>query len=187
MAELTERQQRFVQEYLIDRVPTRAAIAAGYNPIGITKTANQLLSLGDIQDAIDKAAQDNDRARVSAEYVISKLIDITSASAFDCFEIDPDDPDRRELRLKSLDQMPRGIQGVTIKTNRFGRQEVALRMVPQAAALEMLGRHLALFTDNTVVDVRLSDRDREAKQAKLDYLMQKMESLKPADRAGFET
>ena len=57
MAKLTPKQQRFVDEYLIDLNATQAAIRAGYSP----KTAQQMgaenLSKPVIAEAIEAAQQ----------------------------------------------------------------------------------------------------------------------------------
>lgn len=56
MAKLNARQQRFVEEYLIDLNATQAAIRAGYKKTEYTDTnANKLLENTRIREAIDKA------------------------------------------------------------------------------------------------------------------------------------
>ena len=55
MAKLTEKQKRFVEEYLIDLNATQAAIRAGYSPKTAAEQGSQLLSKPRSADAISKA------------------------------------------------------------------------------------------------------------------------------------
>ena len=52
---ITPKQQRFVDEYLIDLNATQAAIRAGYSPKTANRKGNRLLSKVDIQQAIEQA------------------------------------------------------------------------------------------------------------------------------------
>lgn len=74
---LNPKQRLFVQEYLIDKNATRAAIAAGYSK----KTARQMgaenLSKPDIQKAIKSGlAEQADKADVTADRVIARIAEI---------------------------------------------------------------------------------------------------------------
>jgi phage terminase small subunit len=60
---LTPKQQRFVQEYLIDLNATQAAIRAGYSPKTARSIGDENLTKPDIAAAI-AAAQDERRERV---------------------------------------------------------------------------------------------------------------------------
>ena len=52
---LTEKQKRFVEEYLIDLNATQAAIRAGYSPKTANEQGTQNLAKLSIQDAVAKA------------------------------------------------------------------------------------------------------------------------------------
>ena len=54
MAKLTAKQQRFVDEYLIDLNATQAAIRAGYTPKYANTNASKLLQNTTIRDMIAK-------------------------------------------------------------------------------------------------------------------------------------
>src|SRR5262249_54094548 len=58
-ARMTDKQDRFVTEYLIDLNATQAAVRAGYSPKVANREGSRLLSKADIQTAIaaGKAAQ----------------------------------------------------------------------------------------------------------------------------------
>lgn len=67
---LTPKQQRFVDEYLVDLNATAAAERAGYHP----KMAAKLVAKGSIQAAIQAAQADRAKAtELTAEYVLRRL------------------------------------------------------------------------------------------------------------------
>lgn len=76
MSRLNAKQQRFVDEYLIDLNATQAAIRAGYSE----KTANQqgprLLVNAGIQQAIEAGkAKREERTQITADYVLNTIVD----------------------------------------------------------------------------------------------------------------
>lgn len=71
---LTDKQKRFVAEYLIDLNATQAAIRAGYAAKTANREGSRLLSNVDIANAIASGAQKRiQRAEVSAQDVIDGL------------------------------------------------------------------------------------------------------------------
>lgn len=71
---LTPKQQRFVEEYLIDLNATQAAIRAGYSEKTAKVIGSENLSKPDIAEAI-KAARDNQaqRTEITADYVLGTI------------------------------------------------------------------------------------------------------------------
>ncbi len=74
MANLTPKQQRFVDEYLIDLNATQAAIRAGYSE----KTAQQIGSENLLKPVIQKAIQEAqnkraERTEITQDYVLSNI------------------------------------------------------------------------------------------------------------------
>ena len=61
MAKLTEKQKRFVEEYLIDLNATQAAIRAGYKVDNARQTATENLAKPYIAEAIEKALAERSR------------------------------------------------------------------------------------------------------------------------------
>ena len=177
---ITPQQLRFAQAYAADpdHNATRALIGLGVTPVSALSLGSKWLSMPAVQQAIRDIEADNLRYAVtSPTWIVSKLADIATASPLDCYERD----ENNQLRLKPLEQLPRAIQKISIRRNRFGEQEVSVSMASQVQALELLGRHRAMFTDNAVVDVVLTDGDRTARAAKLAYLAQKAEALESAE------
>ena len=73
---LTDKQQRFVDEYLIDLNATQAAIRAGYSEKTAQQMGSENLSKPVIQEAIEKAqAERSERTEVTQDYVIKTIVE----------------------------------------------------------------------------------------------------------------
>lgn len=73
---MTPKQQRFVDEYLIDLNATQAAIRAGYSARTARQAGAENLSKPDIAAAITAAqAVRSERVAVTQDYVIQRLVD----------------------------------------------------------------------------------------------------------------
>ena len=71
---LTPKQQRFVEEYLIDLNGTQAAIRAGYSPKTAKEQASENLAKPNIQEAIQGAqSARSERTEVNQDYVVQRL------------------------------------------------------------------------------------------------------------------
>ena len=74
---LTDKQEMFCREYLIDLNATQAAIRAGYSEKTANRTASENLSKPDIQSRIaELKAQRKDLVVVNATYVLNRLVEI---------------------------------------------------------------------------------------------------------------
>lgn len=72
--ELTPRQSRFVDEYLLDLNGKQAAIRAGYAERSAEGTASRLLSNAKVANAIAQRQKDRaERTKVDADYVLHRL------------------------------------------------------------------------------------------------------------------
>jgi phage terminase small subunit len=70
MGDLTAKQQRFVEEYLIDLNATQAAIRAGYSEKTAYSIGNENLSKPEIAKAIETAQQErSQRTEITADRV----------------------------------------------------------------------------------------------------------------------
>lgn len=73
---MTERQNRFVREYLADLNATQAAIRAGYSPRSAKVRGCLMLAMPEISAAIGKAmAERSKRTEIKADDVIAMLIE----------------------------------------------------------------------------------------------------------------
>ncbi len=76
-AKLTPKQQRFIDEYLIDLNATQSAIRAGYSPRTARAIACENLAKPDIQEAIARAKRDRSEAtKIDAEWVLKQAVEL---------------------------------------------------------------------------------------------------------------
>lgn len=81
---LTDKQEMFCREYLIDLNATQAAIRTGYSAKTANRTASENLSKPDIQSRIaELKAQRNDLVGINATYVLNRLVEIDQMDVLD--------------------------------------------------------------------------------------------------------
>lgn len=146
MAKLTAKQKRFVEEYLVDLNATQAAIRAGYKTHTAKQIGSENLSKPYIKSAIEKEiAKLSARTGVNQERIIRELAKIAFVNPVDV--------------MNMTDAMVRGdagrddtssIQSVKIKTiptEEGNITEREVKLYDKKGALELLGKHLGMFTD----------------------------------------
>lgn len=78
---MTDRQRRFVEEYLIDLNATKAAIRAGYSKKTAQEQSSRLLSNVMVQDAISQAMKNRSiRTEITQDMVLEELAKIGFAN-----------------------------------------------------------------------------------------------------------
>src|SRR5690349_2222505 len=84
---LTPRQQRFVDEYLIDLNGTQAAIRAGYSPKAANEIAAENLAKASVKARVDRAiAHRVNRVHVKQDRVVQELLRIALANPSQAFD-----------------------------------------------------------------------------------------------------
>lgn len=152
MARLNAKQKRFVDEYLIDLNATQAAIRAGYKKTEYTDTnANKLLENTRIREAIDKAmAERSKRTGINQDRVIQELARIAFVNPQNV--INAEDGSVKE---DATEDDLACIQAVKVKTmsgDKGYSEEREVRLNDKMKALELLGKHLGMFTDKVELD-----------------------------------
>jgi len=142
------KQDRFVEEYLIDLNAKRAAIRAGYKPDNADVIGYQLLQKTSVKNAIEKAmAERSRRTGINQDRVLLELAKIAFVNIADVVDLDD-----ASVRTGATDEDLACIQSVKIKPNEYGTER-EIKMYDKKASLELLGRHLGLFKDNIKLDV----------------------------------
>lgn len=144
---LTKKQKLFIDEYLIDLNATQAAIRAGYSPDTAQQIGSENLSKPVIRARLDKAiAERSKRTGVNADRVIMELAKIAFVNAEDVIDMDT-----ATVKAGVLPEDTAAIQSVKLKT--FGEDglEREIKMADKLKALELLGKHLGMFTDKVNV------------------------------------
>ncbi len=148
---LTEKQQRFVDEYLIDLNATQAAIRAGYSVNTANEQGSQNLAKLSIQQAIaEKMAERSKRTGVNQDRAIQELARIAFVNPQNV--INAEDGSVRE---DATDDDLACIQSVKVKTASSDKgysEEREIKLADKLKALELLGKHLGMFTDKLELD-----------------------------------
>ena len=151
MAKLTEKQQRFVDEYLIDLNATQAAIRAGYSVKTANEQGSQNLAKLSIQQAIaEQMAERSKRTGINQDRVVLELAKIALVKMTDIVD--------SQGRIKS-DASPDDlacIESVKYKESESdtgSSVEREVKIASKLKALELLGKHLGMWNDKLVVNI----------------------------------
>jgi phage terminase small subunit len=151
---LSPKQQRFVEEYLIDLNATQAAIRAGYSEKTAQPASSRLLSNVMVQAAIQEAMRArSERTQITADSVLKELALVGFSSIGNVLDFSG-----QMVRLRAAkdisEEAQRALASMKVKrhveSNGDDAKEVEIlefRMCDKISALEKLGRHLKLFTD----------------------------------------
>lgn len=145
MARLTPKQQKFCEEYLIDLNGTQAAIRAGYSPDTAAEIASENLTKPNIHAHINHAmAVRSKRTGVNQDRVVRELARIAFINADEL--IDTSTATVKEGA--STDDLA-AIASVKVKVveGDFSSVEREVKLCDKIKALELLGKHLGMFTD----------------------------------------
>ena len=142
MADLTPKQQRFVEEYLIDLNATQAAIRAGYSE----KTAQQMGSENLLKPVVAKAIQEasdarQERTQVDADYVLKRLVEIDQMDVLDIMD---DNGNVKPLKEwpKVWRQSISNIESVSLEDEAGWLKKI--KWPDKVKNLELLGKHIAV-------------------------------------------
>ena len=157
---MTPKQERFIQEYLIDLNATQAAIRAGYSKKGADVQGHRLLGNVKISEAIQKAREElSERTGITQDMVIRELAKIGFANIEDYIQVQEDGTAFVKLNEVSRDQFA-AIGEITSEVYTEGKGEDAqdvkrtkLKLLDKKGALVDLGKHLGMFVEQHQVDV----------------------------------
>lgn len=154
--QLTPKQQMFVEEYLIDLNATQAAIRAGYSEKTAYSIGEENLRKPVIAAAINSAMEGRSkRTEITSDNVLQEIAKLAFSNVQGIFDA--------EGRLKPIHQLPpeiaASISSVEVVTSRVpGSDPVELEYTSKIkfwdkrGSLELLGKHLKLFTDKTEIE-----------------------------------
>lgn len=144
---LTPKQERFVQEYLVDLNATAAARRAGYSEKNADKIGSELLGKTRVSQAIQKAIQERSkRTEITQDMVI---LELAKLGFFDIRKLF--DKDGKPLDISKLDDdtaaalVGLDVQDVTDSDGNFIGYIKKYKMADKIKALELLGKHLGTW------------------------------------------
>ncbi len=178
---LTDKQKRFCEEYLIDLNATQAAIRSGYSPKTAEQTASRLLRNVKVQEYIAKRQKELSRStEITQERVIKELALIAFSNNADYAHVvekklqveaggtlvDVLDKDGNPVMYRTVE--PVLTEELTEEQKRAlavikkGRDGLEVKSCDKVKALELLGKHLGIFTDK--IEANVNDTTRSELQ-----------------------
>ncbi|WP_337232179.1 terminase small subunit [Citrobacter portucalensis] len=169
---LTDKQDAFCREYLVDLNATQAAIRAGYSEGTAAAQASRLLINVNIQSRLsDLKSQRNERVGVDAAYVLMRLIEIDQMDVLDILKDDGG--------LKPVTEWPKSwrttLNGLDVSTTITNFDETTtenilkkIKWPDKVKNLELLGKHIDVQAFKEKVEhsgeISLIDRIQEARK-----------------------
>ena len=142
MANLTPKQQRFVDEYLIDLNATQAAIRAGYSEKTARSIGQRLLTNVDIQKAIEEAQSKRaEQTQIDAAYVLRRLVEIDQMDVLDIMD--------DQMKIRPVNEWPKVWRQYVVNLENLELSDgegcfKKIKWPDKVKNLELLGRHVSV-------------------------------------------
>lgn len=170
MSELTPKQARFVDEYLIDLNATQAAIRAGYSERTAEKIGSENLKKPEVMSAIElRTTERQKQTGITAERVLNE---ISLMAFYDVGDILLDKPadeiteaeapgaehyivnGRYVIGLRGpadIKRLPENLRRIIVGFGYDRNQNFTVKLADKSKALDQLARHLSLYNDKLEV------------------------------------
>lgn len=133
---LTAKQQRFVDEYLIDLNATQAAIRAGYSPNNADVTGPRLLGNVGVAAEITKGQQERvARVHTDQDYVLANLTEVVE----------------RTMQRSPVLEFDRDLKQMVQSKDEDGNNIWQFDARGAVSALQLVGKHHGMFVDRSEV------------------------------------
>jgi phage terminase small subunit len=147
-AKLTDRQRRFVQEYVIDFNATRAAVAVGYSAATARQIGAENLSKPVIRSEINRQIKQRSiELDIEAKAIIGELVAMLRADIADIFD--------ENNAVRPFNEMPKEFRNGLIRsikireeTNTNGEvtaRRISIQFSDRTAIMRQLGKHLGCW------------------------------------------
>ncbi|QHI17204.1 terminase small subunit [Acinetobacter haemolyticus] len=154
---LRGKQQRFVDEYLVDRNATQAAIRAGYSAKTAYSIGEENLRKPEVKKAIEIGeAEIAERTKITQDMVMKELAKIGFSNMLDYITITDGGDPITDFSALTPDQAA-AISEITVEEYTEGRGDDArnvkrtkFKLSDKRAALVNMGKHLGMFKDHLV-------------------------------------
>ncbi|MDC9603521.1 terminase small subunit [Xenorhabdus griffiniae] len=152
---LTDKQEMFCREYLVDLNATQAAIRAGYSEKTANRTASENLSKPDIQSRIaELKAERNEEVGINAACVLKRLVEIDQMDVLDVLtdggELKPvkNWPKVWRTTLSGLEVLETGSQDTTALLKK-------IKWPDKVKNLGLLGKHVSVQAFKEQIDQKI--------------------------------
>lgn len=172
MKELTPKQARFVDEYLIDLNATQAAIRAGYSDKTAHVQGPRLLEYAGVRSAIEtKRSERSQKTGIDAAWLLERLSQEAVADINDLYDDSGAIKPVKEWPLIWRQGLVAGIKHTEVKDhegNRTGEVIVDVKISDRVRRLELIGKHIGVKAFEDTINVKgldaLADRLARAAQ-----------------------
>ena len=158
---MTEKQKKFADEYLIDLNATRAYKAAYKsvkNDNSAMAGASRMLRNVKVATYIEeKMAERAERTEIKQDDVVKELAKIGFAQITDYVEVQNINGFEKVI-IKPTDEIEKEKIGA-IAGIKEGRNGIEIKMNDKVKALELLGKHLGMFTEKQEIKAQISYED----------------------------
>ena len=142
---MTDKQERFCQEYMIDLNATQAAIRAGYSVGTAEQIGYQLLQKTSVSNRIAQLrAEQSKRTGISADRVVRELAKVAFVDIGNVVD------DTGALRQDITPEDRAAVASIKVKnseTDSGSNEEREVKLYDKLRALDLIGRHLGMFKD----------------------------------------
>jgi len=144
---LNDKQEAFIESYLICFNRTQAAKEAGYSAKTAGSQGARLLKNVEIANAISERMRES---AMSADEVLKRLAEHARGDIGDFIHLSSDEI-RQSNRSRLIKKFTRTITTTTKNDYESVTESLTLELYDAQAALEKIGRHHKLFTDKTEI------------------------------------
>mgnify|MGYP002712675463 CR=1 FL=1 len=147
--ELTPKQRRFVDEYLMDLNATQAAIRAGYSEATAHVQGPRLLDNVAVREFLSASGQKrSERTQIDAAWMLKRLAEEAEADVADLYDEDG--------KLKPVKDWPKIwrqglVAGLKTQVSEDGVAIIDVKLSDRIRRLELIGKHVAVNAFQDVV------------------------------------
>jgi phage terminase small subunit len=157
--QLTTKQQRFVEEYLIDLNATQAAIRAGYSKRSAEITGCKLLRVPKVASSIARAMEARSkRTKMDADEAFIEFARVARSDMLNYMSFGAKGVVLRDSSELTEDQA-RAISEVSETVNAQGVRQIKIKLHDKNRALENVAKHLGLFVNRHEFSSRAGNGD----------------------------
>ena len=159
MANLTPKQQRFVEEYLIDLNATQAAIRAGYSERTAQEIGSENLSKPMVAKAITEAlAKRSEQTKIDADYVLRRLVEIDQMDVLDIMD--------DQMKIRPVNEWPKVWRQYVINLENLELSDgegcfKKIKWPDKVKNLELIGKHVSVGAFKDKIEHDVSDPLKE--------------------------
>jgi phage terminase small subunit len=184
---LTDKQERFCDEYLIDLNATQAAIRAGYSEKTAHSIGNENLIKPEIQERIrEKQKEIQERNKITADMVVQELANVGFMNIGEVFNENGliQNPSMLSQKAKAA------ISSVKITKRSYGRDDnkteeetTEYKLWDKVKALTKLGEHLGIFENDNEENKNTNPLNRIADVLENDIKYYKQTDILPKENS----